>query len=1591
MRKDNYNTTKSSSKLKYTSINKDQIIKNNIKYKEIINNKNSANICNITNYNTINNNDNNITSRYDFKDTVKDELSNIEKTNFKSNKIYRYCLSAANTPRLNAFTRYNNDSKVATRYKNKNSTSSLKTYVNKNDNSATYKFYHCNIFKNEKIKCFNCKKYNLHITIDNNKEYINCKGCNFKELNTSKKYVCNECNESFETILKKYDEEEENIIKEVIKYYLGEKKKVKPYFFIERSVYNCKCNCLLSSSIEFKHKYNCNGCLYKGDIDEESIIICSLCHYSILENWVKWCCPKCNISFTNNDTLTNSIDNKIKNKKCNVALDNNSNHINQSNCKNKIDKNKDLNITNNINNKNENSYNISSAYIPNLNKDKIYALKSKLKSKLKQKSNKSNSEISVNIGAINKTNNSKLSDSSNSKSRNTNINNNNDNNDNNDNNYVNNSNIDSNKNVKSSEIVIKKLHTIDEVHNSKSNSPNVDRIKRNVNNINDNNKTMLNDKLYITDINSSKQSNVLITFNNINELYDYINLSNCFDKKLKNIILEDTENIIKLLNNNNKYFEIKLNNDSSSNSNNSSIIIIKKEAYNKVKNKDKNNNNIIKEFLSECVEFVLTNKLEDTNKFNNSKLKSSITFIEDLSNSKEQMNNTTNSIKNYKSPEKINYSKSNNYIGDIFRYIKDDAIKEESETEENNEKDKNFESKTIKSSIVHKDSNFDINKCTNYSRYNSVKSLCFNSSKTFDNMLINTNNLSSKLTTTKFSKINETERDSFLYSKLNSSKSNCKLETENISLNKLENNSAIELIKDNSIHKEYISNTNSKNNNNNNSNKENNNIFLENYKSNITNEKSIINKSDLNNIEINSIFKFKNENTFEENALTDNIQILSKSPCMESEYNNKFIITSPYKKNLFLDSSQKSNNTGVFNYINSSNNKYKHNLNSSVDINNRINNNYNEYLINSDNYNSNSKIDFKTNVESSLKDSNFYSNRNNDDKTLLFEKMHLNQFYDKNSCNSIINNKTNLDKYKNIVTNDKLINKANSKNLCYNNNNKYSISSLKKVNVKSRPISVFNNKSNFKTQNNNILINNYNSNNFNNSCNNKSNIEKSDLLNINYIDSYQKNINNSSYIRKNAFSKVKNTSICKFPKNPFAENKEDNIIKNIPNNNKNNYNLDNDIKFKYNRSDKKIFSTSLIKNNMSNNLITNEIEHLNSIKKCNNYYLNTDSDLNYNTNKKDFNLINNSNVNLKSQNINININIEGLSNFNNNFKSKRNEDYLNLNFCNSKSDIKYNNTINENYSNNILNIDCFKIIKQVGEGTFAKIYQVEEISTKKIYALKKFICHSSEELKSLYREYELISNLKSKDNLNINSNNKYNNVLNLYGITSNKFDKTTFVLYILMENAICDWYREITNRITNKKYYKEIEIWNILNQLVSIFSQLQKDNIAHRDVKPQNILLFKGGVFKICDFGEAKSFNNLCLQNNEKLKNSINNDMNTIRGSELYMSPILFNSLKKNINKTKHNCFKSDVFSLGMSMLLCATLSFEILYELRKNANLNSVKEMIAENMKSNGYSYKLILFLFEMLKDNEEKRPDFIDLEEYLINKSCLNNNNIN
>ena len=308
-------------------------------------------------------------------------------------------------------------------------------------------------------------------------------------------------------------------------------------------------------------------------------------------------------------------------------------------------------------------------------------------------------------------------------------------------------------------------------------------------------------------------------------------------------------------------------------------------------------------------------------------------------------------------------------------------------------------------------------------------------------------------------------------------------------------------------------------------------------------------------------------------------------------------------------------------------------------------------------------------------------------------------------------------------------------------------------------------------------------------------------------------------------------------------------------------------------------------------------------------------------------------------------------------------------------EMNYQNYNKEYHPINLYNFtsDNYSTIKLLGKGANGKIYLVLDMQTNQNFAIKSILIDNELQIKSEEEEYYLIYKLNyEKPELNI---------VNIYGLEIRRIDKFNIFFNVLMEAAICDWEMEIISRKNNNKYYTEEELLYILSSLIGTLSYLQQRNISHRDLKPQNILYFGNNEYKICDFGEAKYSSDKKGKNIKKETNlTFDYSKQTIRGTELYMSPILFNAVKYKPNSlTTYNSFKSDVFSLGLCFLHASSLDTNILYKIREISDMNKIMKIVYENL-GRRYSQNYMNILLYMLQIDENYRPDFIELNSWLI-----------
>ncbi len=272
-------------------------------------------------------------------------------------------------------------------------------------------------------------------------------------------------------------------------------------------------------------------------------------------------------------------------------------------------------------------------------------------------------------------------------------------------------------------------------------------------------------------------------------------------------------------------------------------------------------------------------------------------------------------------------------------------------------------------------------------------------------------------------------------------------------------------------------------------------------------------------------------------------------------------------------------------------------------------------------------------------------------------------------------------------------------------------------------------------------------------------------------------------------------------------------------------------------------------------------------------------------------------------------------------------------------------------------INDYDQIKQIGRGSFSKVYSAIHKITKESVAIKRIPLHIFNKFKErMLAELEIIKKLK------------HENVLKFYEIYQSKNN-----IYILSELCEGGTLMNIMDDIMSEQ-----KIWEIYKQIISGIKYLYEHKIFHRDIKPENILL-KDNVVKIADFGFAKEIDDYNVM------------MDTICGSPLYMAPeiVLSRPTDKEQHKESTGPYntKSDVWSLGIIL-------YQMMYNKHPYGNVKNIIQLI-DNYKhktkisfnNDKYSKELIDLVSKMLEYDPENRLEWNKLfnHEWLNNKFII------
>ncbi|ELQ75670.1 Cdc2-related protein kinase [Trachipleistophora hominis] len=236
---------------------------------------------------------------------------------------------------------------------------------------------------------------------------------------------------------------------------------------------------------------------------------------------------------------------------------------------------------------------------------------------------------------------------------------------------------------------------------------------------------------------------------------------------------------------------------------------------------------------------------------------------------------------------------------------------------------------------------------------------------------------------------------------------------------------------------------------------------------------------------------------------------------------------------------------------------------------------------------------------------------------------------------------------------------------------------------------------------------------------------------------------------------------------------------------------------------------------------------------------------------------------------------------------------------------------------------AYKLIRKIGEGTYGTVYLCEFNSQR--YALKKIRNISGGDGLPLVVVRE-IKILKMVDHPNII---KLVDIKVVESECNNLLGKAVFLVFYYVENDLL--------QLTMNKQFNENEIRKIIGQILQGVKFLHSNNIMHRDLKTNNILIDRNLDVKIADFGLSKHIKNgdsAYFDDNDIVDETYtSNNLTTNVVTLWYRAPEIL--LDENYS------YKIDIWSIGC-ILMEVTLNRNVMKGRNENDQLKKIKHVLA-------------------------------------------------
>lgn len=153
-------------------------------------------------------------------------------------------------------------------------------------------------------------------------------------------------------------------------------------------------------------------------------------------------------------------------------------------------------------------------------------------------------------------------------------------------------------------------------------------------------------------------------------------------------------------------------------------------------------------------------------------------------------------------------------------------------------------------------------------------------------------------------------------------------------------------------------------------------------------------------------------------------------------------------------------------------------------------------------------------------------------------------------------------------------------------------------------------------------------------------------------------------------------------------------------------------------------------------------------------------------------------------------------------------------------------------------MDKFEKLGKIGEGSYGVVIKCRNKETGQIVAIKKF----------LEPEDDIYTKKIAKREIRMLRSLRHHNLVKLLDVF-----KIRHKFHLVFE--YCD--HTVLNELeAHPRGVEEKMVKSIIHQTLQAVNFCHKEGCIHRDVKPENILITKDGVIKLCDFGFARILSN---------------------------------------------------------------------------------------------------------------------------------------